>query len=226
MVEWQAKQPSFELCGVVKTYRMGQHRVEVLRGVSATVHSGEWVALVGASGSGKTTLMHLMGGLDRPTAGAVRCMGRRLSGATATRLRKRHIGYVFQSYHLLPELSALENVALPALGWGDARARSVRRARELLARFGLADRLRHRPLELSGGEQQRVAVARALVNDPDIILADEPTGNLDAGAAATIMDILQGLHQDDGKTVVMVTHDPECAARAQRVLTLEEGRLA
>jgi len=215
----------FELQSISKTYRMGKHRVEVLKGITAGIERGQWVALVGASGSGKTTLMHLLGGLDKPTEGTVRCMGRRVVGGTATHLRKRHIGYVFQSYHLLPELSALENVFLPARGWGESGRKTEARARDLLVRFGLGDRLRHRPLELSGGEQQRVAVARALINDPDIILADEPTGNLDADAAATIMEILSELHTRDGRTVIMVTHDPNCAQLAQRVLTIKDGRI-
>jgi len=218
-------QPSFELTAVGKTYRMGKHRVDALTGIDATIAAGEWVALVGASGSGKTTLMHLLGGLDKPTDGTVLCMGRPMKGSMATRLRKEHIGFVFQSYHLLPELSALENVMLPACGWGESRTQAAERAKDLLSRFGLGDRLVHRPLELSGGEQQRVAVARALINDPGIVLADEPTGNLDADAAGTIMAILAELHGGDGRTVVMVTHDPNCAARAQRVLTLKEGQL-
>ena len=216
----------FDLKNVEKYYRMGPHRVDVLRGVSATVESGEWVALTGASGSGKTTLMHLLGGLDTPTGGCVQCLGKPMTGGAATRLRRRHLGFVFQSYHLLPELSALENVALPASGWGQSRAKAEKRAIELLTRFGLESRLKHRPVELSGGEQQRVAVARALVNNPDIVLADEPTGNLDAEAAETIMTILAELNTKDGRTIVMVTHDPVCARRAQRVLHLVDGRVA
>ncbi|MDT8391444.1 MAG: ABC transporter ATP-binding protein [Lentisphaeria bacterium] len=204
---------------------MGPHQVDVLRGVSAAIQAGEWVALTGASGSGKTTLMHLLGGLDRPTGGHVRCLGKKMTGSAATRLRRHHLGFVFQSYHLLPELSAVENVALPASGWGQSRSRAEKRAVELLTRFGLENRLKHRPLELSGGEQQRVAMARALVNNPDIILADEPTGNLDADAAETIMRILTELNTTDGRTIVMVTHDPACARRAQRVLHLTDGRV-
>lgn len=210
---------------MTKTYHLEGHSIEVLRGISVVIGNGDWVALVGASGSGKTTLMHLLGGLDRPTAGEVLCMGRPVRARLATRLRKKHIGYVFQSYHLLPELSAVENVMLPALGWGDPRGQAEKRARALLERFGLGTRLKHRPLELSGGEQQRVAVARSLINDPAIILADEPTGNLDADAAEVIMTILEELHGEDGRTVVMVTHDPACAQRANRVLSIRDGRL-
>lgn len=215
----------FELDNVEKYYRMGPHRVDVLRGISATVRSGEWVALTGASGSGKTTLMHLLGGLDTPTGGSVWCLGKRMAGRAATRLRRQHLGFVFQSYHLLPELSAVENVALPASGWGQSRSKAEKRATELLTRFGLSNRLKHRPVELSGGEQQRVAMARALVNNPDIILADEPTGNLDADSAETIMSILEELNTKDGRTIVMVTHDPSCATRAGRVLHLRDGQV-
>lgn len=216
---------AFTLENVEKCYRMGPHRVDVLRGVNATVQTGEWVALTGASGSGKTTLMHLLGGLDRPTGGTVQCLGKSMAGRTATRLRQQHLGFVFQSYHLLAELSAVENVALPASGWGQSRSKAEKKAIELLGRFGLEHRLRHRPLELSGGEQQRVAMARALINNPDIILADEPTGNLDAEAAETIMSILAELNAKDGRTIVMVTHDMVCARRAQRMLHLVDGRV-
>ncbi len=217
---------AFDLCEVAKTYRLGQHPIPVLAGVTCDIRRGEWVALVGASGSGKTTLMHLLGALDKPTSGTIACLGIPWRGAVANRLRKRQIGFVFQSYHLLTELSALENVALPACGWGDPRGAARQRAEALLRRFGLGDRLPHRPLELSGGEQQRVAIARALINNPQIILADEPTGNLDAEAAANIMDILAELHHSEGKTIVMVTHDQQCAAHADRILTLNHGKIA
>jgi len=181
---------------------------------------------VGRSGSGKTTLLHLLGGLDRPSAGDVVCLGqsyRQMSEAQRTAMRLRHIGYVFQSYHLFPELNAHENVMLPALHWGWDRHRARERAAELLARFGLGERLRHRPQELSGGEQQRVALARALVNEPGILLADEPTGNLDVAAAKEIVALLTELHQTGGKTLVMVTHDLDLAARADRTLVMRGG---
>ena len=206
-----------------KDFRLAGGVVKVLCGLSFTVQRGQWTALVGPSGSGKTTLLHLLGGLDRPTSGAVMLEGvdlATLSARRLTALRRRRIGFVFQAYHLFPELSAWENAALPALHWGVARDDAFAKARQWLERFGLGERLEHRPQELSGGEQQRVAIARALINDPDVILADEPTGNLDAAAADGIMAILAELRATGNKTLVMVTHDQALAARAEAVVSL------
>ncbi|NLE56097.1 MAG: ABC transporter ATP-binding protein [Lentisphaerae bacterium] len=208
-----------------KDFRLAGGVVKVLCGLNFTVQRGQWTALVGPSGSGKTTLLHLLGGLDRPTSGAVMLEGVDLATLPARRLtalRRRRIGFVFQAYHLFPELSAWENAALPALHWGEARDDAFAKARQWLERFGLGARLEHRPQELSGGEQQRVAIARALINDPDVILADEPTGNLDAAAAADIMAILAELRATGNKTLVMVTHDQALAARADAVVTLKK----
>ncbi|MDD4538449.1 MAG: ABC transporter ATP-binding protein [Lentisphaeria bacterium] len=206
-----------------KDFRLAGGVINVLCGLNFTIGRGQWTALVGPSGSGKTTLLHLLGGLDRPTSGAVLLEGVDLAALSARRLttlRRRRIGFVFQAYHLFPELSAWENAALPALHWGAARDDAFAKARQWLERFGLGDRLEHRPQELSGGEQQRVAIARALINDPDVILADEPTGNLDAAAADGIMAILAELRAASKKTLVMVTHDQSLAARADAVVSL------
>jgi len=216
----------FQVQDLHRHFRLERHRIDVLRGISFSVARGEWVALVGRSGSGKTTLLHLLGGLDRPSAGDVVCLGKpysRMSEGERTVLRLRHIGHVFQRYLLFPELSAHENVMLPALHWGWDRVRSRARAAELLERFGLGERLRHRPQELSGGEQQRVALARSLMNEPDIILADEPTGNLDVAAGREIIALLEDLHKAGGKTIVMVTHDLNLAQRADRTLVMRDG---
>jgi putative ABC transport system ATP-binding protein len=222
-----AASPVFRVVDLQRHFRLEKHRIEVLRGVSFTVAPGEWVALVGRSGSGKTTLLHLLGGLDRPSAGDIVCLGQSFSSMTErqrTSLRLHHLGHVFQRYHLFPELNAHENVVLPALHWGWDRSRAYDRAAELLGGFGLGERLRHRPQELSGGEQQRVALARALMNEPDIILADEPTGNLDVAAGKEIITLLEDLHKVAGKTIVMVTHDLDLAQRADRTLVMRAGR--
>lgn len=219
--------PAFSLRGVGRTFRLERHRIEVLRDVSLDIGEGTWTALVGRSGSGKTTLLQLLGALDQPNQGEIFCRGRcygRLSARRRDRIRLLEIGFVFQSYHLFPELNAQENVMLPALHWGWDRGAAKERATALLERFALGDRLRHRPCELSGGEQQRVALARALMNDPDLILADEPTGNLDVAAGGEITAILQELHQADGKTIVMVTHDLDLAQLADQVYVMRDGR--
>ena len=218
--------PVFALHGVRRTFRLERHRIEVLRGVDLEIPEGSWTALVGRSGSGKTTLLQILGALDRPDEGSVSCRGRdyrRLSARRRERVRREEIGFVFQAYHLFPELNAHENVVLPALQWGADRHAARQRAAELLARFGLGDRLRHRPRELSGGEQQRVALARALMNDPGIILADEPTGNLDVAAGGEITAILQALHKEEGRTIVMVTHDLDLAQMADRIYVMRQG---
>ena len=214
-----------------KHYRMGHEDLHVLRGVDLDVAAGQWLGVLGASGSGKSTLLHLMGGLDTPDRGTVHFREANVfafSGAKRDRFRNRHVGFVFQFYHLLPELNVLENTMLAALV-----SRSIlpgmlsqprRRAAELLERLGLGDRLRHKPRELSGGERQRVAIARALINEPDLLLADEPTGNLDQATGGRILDVLGELHAQ-GQTIVMVTHDPSVAERADRVVTLQRGEL-
>lgn len=218
---------AFELDGVERQFRIEGHVISVLKGISLNVRFGEWIALVGPSGCGKSTLLHILGALDRPTEGSVRCHGRnlnRLSGTRVATLRRNAVGMVFQAYHLLPELSAIENVVLPALRRGVKKQVFRRRGVELLESFGLGNRLNHRPQELSGGEQQRVAMARALINDPAILLADEPTGNLDEEASSHIVDILRRLHRDQQKTIVMVTHDADLAHHADRVVRLVDGR--
>jgi len=217
----------FDINDLCKTYRVKRVRIPVLNGVNLKIIKGEWVALVGRSGSGKTTLLHLLGGLDRYNAGDVAYDGNnysRISARKKGRLLRDSIGYLFQSYHLFPELTALENVKLPAMHWGAARKQAEVRAKELLIEFGLGERLLHRPQELSGGEQQRVALARALINNPDTILADEPTGNLDIKASNIIVDILLKLHREQGKTIVMVTHDLEMAKHANRIVMIKDGK--
>ena len=219
--------------GLHKTYRLGASEVQVLKGASLTVQRGEFLAITGASGSGKSTLLHLMGALDVPDRGHVTFDGKELfAGSSAERdhLRNVHFGFVFQFYHLLPELSAMENVLLPAMvrysipAWLRRRPECRGRAKKLLEDMGLKGRLRHRPNELSGGELQRVAIARALINEPQVLLADEPTGNLDARTGKGILELLQGLNRD-GQTVVMVTHDARVAGAADRVISLVDGKM-
>ncbi len=219
-----------EARGVKKTYRGGgDSLVEVLTDVDLTVHPGEVVAIVGASGTGKSTLLHLLGALDEPTAGEILADGQSyatLSEDARDRLRNQKIGFVFQFHHLLREFSALENVMMPLLiaGWQEDRARG--RAEELLAEVGLAGRMAHRPAALAGGEQQRCAVARALVHDPRVVLADEPSGNLDNFNSERLHDLLFGLTRNLETALVVVTHNPKLAHRSDRVLVLENGRLA
>ncbi len=226
-------QPLLTVTDLHKHYRIGGQDLHVLHGVDLNVDRGEWVAVMGASGSGKSTLLHLVGGLDRPDLGSVRFNGKdifKLPGGEIDRYRNRQVGFVFQSYHLLPELTALQNVLIGAMirssipGWPIRRAKARKHAIELLERVGLADRMKHRPSKLSGGERQRVAIARALVNEPDVLLADEPTGNLDSETGQQIMQLIAELHQQ-GQTVVMVTHDHDIAAVADRSLWLREGSL-
>ncbi len=217
-----------------KSYDLGRQKLRVLRGVSLSVRRGEFVAILGASGSGKSTLLHLLGVLDMPDDGHVLLDGadtRTLGAAAWDRVRSRDIGFVFQFYHLLPEFNVLENTLLPTqtgagpLAWLGARGRARGRALEILRRVGLGERLKHRPKELSGGEQQRVAIARALVNFPKILLADEPTGNLDSKTGAEIVKLLKELNRQTEQTIVMVTHDESMATNADRVLHLRDGRL-
>jgi len=221
-----------EAVGLCKTYFPAAGPVSVLKGVDLSIKRGEFIAVEGTSGSGKSTLLHCLGLLDEPTAGAVFHKGASLSqvrGRERDRFRNRLFGFVFQFYHLLPELDALENVLLPAmithgvLAWRCVAADRRERAAHLLAGVGLEHRLHHRPNELSGGEQQRVAIARALANDPDIILADEPTGNLDAKTGRGILELLSELNSERHLTLVMVTHDSDVARRAGRILRLRDG---
>ena len=211
--------------GLHQTYVLGVERLKVLQGVDLDVVRGEVVFLRGASGAGKSTLLYILAGLEHPKKGTVEFEGEQLfalSGDKQALLRNKRMGFVFQSYFLLPELTALENVLLPAMLGG---SRSEKKARDLLDRVGLSGRLDHLPSQLSGGEQQRVAIARALVNDPGILFADEPTGNLDAATGAGIIDLLLGLARQDGRTFVAVTHDPALAALGDRQLYLDGGHL-
>ena len=219
--------PIIRLENVTRTYRMGDVEVRALDGVSLVVEPGDFVAVMGASGSGKSTLMNLIGCLDRPTAGRYLLEGREVSGLgrnALAEIRNRTIGFVFQSFNLLPRTSAIENVELPLVYGGVSQTDRRRRAGEALRRVGLGERLDHHPSQLSGGQQQRVAMARALVSDPRLILADEPTGNLDSRTSAEVMSLLRGL-SESGLTVVLVTHEPDIAAWASRVVKMHDGRI-
>ena len=216
-----------------RRFEEGGRTLEILRGVDLAVRRGEMLAVLGRSGSGKSTLLHLLGGLDRPDAGEVLVNGQSVGGLSARRLdrlRCERLGFVFQFYHLLPELTALENVVAAAMirrgiwSWPSHRREARRRAEALLERVGLADRARHRPAKLSGGERQRVAIARALMNEPDVLLADEPTGNLDADTGASVLEMFTDLHAG-GQAMVLVTHDERVAEAATRAIRLTRGRL-
>ena len=214
--------------GLARRFKMGSAFVDALRGVDLSVERGEFVALVGPSGSGKSTVLNLVGGLDRPTGGEVWIDGVELGATderTLTRHRREHVGFVFQTFNLLPRLTAKENVALPLMFSGVPRRERLDRARALLESVGLGERLTHRPGQLSGGEQQRVAIARALVGHPALLLADEPTGNLDTTTGAEIMALLKELNQESELTLLVVTHDPEVASFADRIVTLRDGRV-
>jgi lipoprotein-releasing system ATP-binding protein len=222
-----------EARGVYKSYRMGVAEVRVLKGADVAVRRGEFVAIAGASGSGKSTLLHILGALDRPDKGVVRFEGRELSGMNGgelNRYRNKMVGFVFQFYHLLDELSVLENVILPAMvpagiiRWLAVRGAVRRRGREILEAVGLGERAAHKPYQLSGGERQRTAIARALMNEPRLLLADEPTGNLDSATGNGILELLERLNKQ-GQTIVMVTHDERVARRTGRTITLADGKI-
>ncbi|MHC4409260.1 MAG: ABC transporter ATP-binding protein [Planctomycetota bacterium] len=219
--------------GLAKSFRMGGQKLEVLRHIDLEVEEGEILAVVGRSGSGKSTLLHHIGLLDRPDTGQVLLRGESmpLDGARAACARNRFFGFVFQFYHLLPEFSAVENVLMPALiredaiSWWRRRKELRARARHLMDQVGLKDRMKHKPPQLSGGERQRVAIARGLMNEPELLLCDEPTGNLDRRSAESIKELLWGLNAEQKQTMVVVTHDPNLAAEGNRVLELLDGRL-
>jgi putative ABC transport system ATP-binding protein len=217
--------PLIDIAEVTKTYRMGDVDVNALGGVTLSIADGELVAIMGASGSGKSTLLNILGCLDRPTTGTYRLAGEEVSGLDREALaetRNRTLGFVFQSFNLLARTTALENVELPLVYAGVRAGLRRARATEALVRVGLGDRLHHHPSQLSGGQQQRVAIARALVNEPRLILADEPTGNLDSRSSVEMISLLQALG-DDGITVVLVTHEPDIAAYARRVIVVRDG---
>lgn len=217
-----------ELENVTKAYPLGRETVTALDHVNLRVDAGEYAAIIGPSGSGKSTLMHILGCLDRPTSGTYRLHGRDVSTLSAEELahvRGEEIGFVFQGFQLLPQLTAVENVALPLLLSGVSRRQRLQRAETLLSEVGLGARVRHRPSQLSGGQQQRVAIARALVRNPPVLLADEPTGNLDGDATREVLAILEGLHRS-GRTLLLITHDPAVAARAGRQIRIASGRVS
>jgi len=217
--------PVIRLENVVKIYRMGEVEIPALRGISFVVEKGEYIAIMGPSGSGKSTLMNIIGCLDTPTSGIYQLNGQNvqeMDDAALAKVRNQEIGFVFQSFNLLPRLTALENVALPLVYAGISKKERVERAMEMLRKVGLEDRAHHKPNELSGGQSQRVAIARALINTPSILLADEPTGNLDSATSKEIMEIFDTLHQQ-GHTIILVTHEPDIANHAERLILLKDG---
>lgn len=218
-----------DIKGLIKRFYIGQpNELTILKGIDLTVRQGEFVSIVGVSGSGKSTLMNIIGALDRPTEGRYTLDGvpmRDVPDDMLSEIRNRKIGFVFQTFNLIPRTSALTNVELPMLYAGMPRAKRIARAKTLLEQVEMADRMRHMPNELSGGQKQRVAIARAMANDPAIILADEPTGALDSATGRLVMDLFHRLHRDNGKTIVLITHNPELAAETQRVITLADGQI-
>lgn len=213
---------------VYRTYKLEKNDIPVLRGLNLDVYRNEWLCLLGASGSGKTTLLNLIGCLERPDKGIITYNGLNvcnISKKARSQLRIKNIGFIFQSYHLLPELNILENVKLPSMLNGCFGRKATDKAKDLLVKVGLKERLRHRPAELSGGEQQRAAIARALVNEPELVLADEPTGNLDSGTGEGILEIFRELHNNRARTIIMVTHNPEVAKLSDRVVVIRDGKI-
>ena len=212
---------------IIKRYYIGQpNELQILNGISIDVHEGEFVSIVGASGSGKSTLMNIIGALDRPTEGTYHLNGRDISildDRELSRIRNSEIGFVFQTFNLIPRTNALKNVELPMLYAGKSKHERSRRAKELLKMVGMEDRYTHQPNELSGGQKQRVAIARAMANDPSIVLADEPTGALDTKTGRLVMDIFHKLHDEEGKTIVLITHSPELAKETERIITISDG---
>jgi len=219
---------AIRLENIWKVYQLGKVELTVLKGINLEINPGSFVTIMGPSGSGKSTLMYLIGCLDIPTRGRVFLDGKdvsKFSENELSRIRGRKIGFVFQQFNLLPNLTALENVTLPMVFQGMPEKQRVKRAEDLLSSFGLAKRRYHRPAELSGGERQRVAIARALANNPEIIVADEPTGNLDSSTGKMIMDILVNLHKKENKTIIVVTHDPNIAGYAEQIVNIRDGRI-
>ena len=218
-----------ELKDIYKRFYIGTHNeLEVLHGISLTVQEGEFVAIVGASGSGKSTLMNIIGVLDRPTEGSYVLDGVDVNGAKdaeLSKIRNKKIGFVFQTYNLISKTNAIKNVEMPMLYAGVPGKQRVQRAKELLEMVGMGERMRHLPEELSGGQKQRVAIARAMANDPAIILADEPTGALDSVTGRKVMDLFHKLHDEEGKTIVLITHSPELAEETQRIVTIKDGHV-
>lgn len=224
----EAPRAALSAKGIAKEFIDGERKLRILSGVDLDVMPGEFVSIVGQSGSGKSTLLHILGALDRPTSGTVELNGAALAGLSdrqLARVRSREVGFVFQFHHLLPEFTALENVLMPGLIAGQDQGQAVAKAEALLTRVGLDQRLDHRPAKLSGGEQQRVAIARALLNDPTVVLADEPTGNLDTATSRGVLEFLLDITTRAGKSLVMVTHDPAIARMANRTFYLREGAL-
>ncbi|MBS3107416.1 ABC transporter ATP-binding protein [Candidatus Woesearchaeota archaeon] len=222
------KKVVIELKDVWKIYKMDEVEVPALRGVNIKIYSGEFVSVMGASGSGKSTCLNMIGSLDIPTRGQVFLDGKdisKLEESDLARLRGRKIGYIFQVFNLIPSLSAIENVELPLVFQGISNIRRLARARELLIKVGLGHRLYHKPSELSGGERQRVAIARALVNDPEVLLADEPTGNLDSKTGQEVLALLDTLHKEEKRTIILVTHDQTIGNRAERIIKLKDGNV-
>lgn len=217
-----------ELQDICKSFYLADEELKVLKNISLTVNKGEFVAIVGASGSGKSTLMNIIGALDRPTSGSYMLAGQDISGLgdkQLSKIRNQKIGFVFQTFNLIARTNAIKNVALPMLYAGVPSSKANERAKQLLARVDMADRMYHNPNELSGGQKQRVAIARSMANDPDIILADEPTGALDSVTGRMIMDLFHKLHTQQGKTIVLITHSPQLAAECQRIITLKDGEI-
>jgi len=222
------KKVLIELKDVWKTYHLGETTLDVLKGISLEIYKGEFVAILGPSGSGKSTLMNQVGVLDTPSKGTINLEGHdisKLSESELAALRGKKIGFVFQQFNLIPTLTALENVILPTIFQNMPEEKRVARGKKLLATFGLADRHDHKPSELSGGQQQRVAIARALINDPDIILADEPTGNLDSKSGQAVMKMLTDLHEKEGKTIILVTHDVNLVNYSGRTIYIHDGEV-